>query len=649
MDKIIYFDICAVPVYVIVICTTLYRKMTKGRSNKLYLAVTVFALVAVLAEILEKIAYIDMPIDSNEILWAKSCEYLYFASRNGINLLYTLFVISMTKTWYRIRPLWTKLLICLPYMGILGMLFTNETTSAVFKVLPDIGYTRGDYIIIVYILAFSYMIFGTVYLICNRRAMDTGEWMGLMSMYIINLAVVILQYFLSRYLVESFATSLTILFVVSYVLRPAKRVDINTGLQCYRAFCEEMGKIKVTGHNVMLVIVSIINAEEMSVYLKDSYNDFIHIIDAQIRICARKERVSYELYYEQPGNFYIILDDDKYNPVQIIPEIRERVRSAGAEILEKGTAPDTRMVTVNFQREIDSIDELLRFCHNFVRFTDYSKVFSRASSIISNRAYQIEAHIDEILNRAISSDCLKVRYQPLMSVTGGRASTVETVIELTDEIYGSIDTELLTSAAEESGAIVLIENRVMDDAFSFAGSGEFADLGFSRVHIRLSVTRCMQMNLTDTIWQFRDKYRVPPDRIAFEIRESPYENMSSVFNENLKKLSAQGYTIVLNGFGRGYSNMQHLLDMPIKAVKLDNNLVLSASSKGGLAILDGIIKMLRAIPLEVIAGGADNKETADMLFEMGCDMVQGHFYADPAERTELTGSTADGSPVTEGI
>ena len=111
--------------------------------------------------------------------------------------------------------------------------------------------------------------------------------------------------------------------------------------------------------------------------------------------------------------------------------------------------------------------------------------------------------------------------------------------------------------------------------------------------------------------------------------------MSRVFNENLKKLSAQGYTIVLDGFGHGYSNVQHLLDMPIKAARLDKSIVRSANSSGGRAILGGIIDMMKDIPLEVIAQGADDKETADMLCEMGCDLIQGHFYADPADKEEL--------------
>ena len=177
--------------------------------------------------------------------------------------------------------------------------------------------------------------------------------------------------------------------------------------------------------------------------------------------------------------------------------------------------------------------------------------------------------------------------------------------------------------------------RVIEEVFSFAGSEAFERLGLSRVYIGLSVIQCMRMNLTDMIWDMRERYRVSPSSVAFAIKEAYYENMSSVFNENLKKLSAQGYTIVLDGFGRGYSNVQHLLDMPIKAARFDKSIIRSANSSGGRAILSGMIEMLREIPLEAIAQGADDKETADMLCDMGCDLIQGHYYADPAGKDEL--------------
>ena len=45
--------------------------------------------------------------------------------------------------------------------------------------------------------------------------------------------------------------------------------------------------------------------------------------------------------------------------------------------------------------------------------------------------------------------------------------------------------------------------------------------------------------------------------------------------------------------------------------------------------------MMRNIPRDVIAQGADDAETAKMLCDMGCDLIQGHYYADPDDKDKL--------------
>lgn len=378
---ILYFDICAVPVYLIIIVTTLFRGMTKGRSNRLYLAVASLSFAADLCELVEQFAFYGYTLNMGFVVWVKMSEYLYFITRNAVNVAYLFFVISMTKTWYKIKPFWKKLLLLLPYLVVISMLAMNEATGCVFTVNDEDGYVRGSLILLVYAMAACYLLVGTTYLVLHRYTLDRGAWYSLMAMYFINVGSVMFQLVYPHYLIESFATSLTVLFVVLFVQRPELQVDMSSGLPAYRAFCNEMGKIKVTGHDTQIVIVNIRNAAEMRSYLKEAYYAYLHVIDGEIRVFARREKVPYELYFEEPGTFYIILDDEKYNPVQAVPELRDRVRKNSNEIFELGATPNTRVVTVTFPKEIDSLDELLRFGHNFSRFADYSRVFSRATDI----------------------------------------------------------------------------------------------------------------------------------------------------------------------------------------------------------------------------------------------------------------------------
>lgn len=623
-NKELYLDITAIPIYLIIWYTTLYRKMTRGRSNALFLWLTIAGFLTVVSDLAAGLCIYSLPLSDARLRFIKIMDYLYFVTRNGTNAVYVFFVISVTRTWSRIHTFWKKLLILAPYLGLIALLISNEMTSAVFTVAADTGYARGEYIIIVYLVAAFYMVFGFIWLFLCRHTLDSGAWVSLSTMYLLNVLAVAIQFVNPQMLVECYFTSITLLFLMLFVQRPEKRLDMNTGLPGYRAFCEEMGKIKVTGQKVQILLVSIRNADEMSKYLGNkAFFAYIHAIEEEIAGYAKREKLACELYFEQPGSFYIIMEDVEYNPVQAIPDVRDRVRRVSRNIAETGAQSDVKIVAVKFPGEIDDVEELFRFGHNFVRFADVDRIYSRASAIINHKAYQVETHMDEILNRAMGKGGLRITYQPIWSVKEKRFLSAEAVVRLDDEVYGEIDAELLVSAAEERGLAVRLGNYLMDQVFSFVGGNNLSSTGYSRVAIGLSVIHCMQMNLPDQIWEVREKYGVHPEQICFVIRESVYENMSGVLNENLRKLSMQGYRLALDGYGRGYSNMQRILELPIQAVRLDRSLVLGASSEGGRALLRGNIRMLRDIPLVVVAQGVDDEETADMLLEMGCEMIQG--------------------------
>ena len=630
-----YFDIAALPIFFLIFWTIVLRKMTRGRCNVLYLAVIVLSMIADTSEIIEKvITFYNTPLTPEQMNIVKFFNNLYYVTRNAVNLSYVFFIIAITRTWYRIEPFWKKLLICLPYLGILGFLIYNIPTSYVFAVTPNEGYQRGAGVVFTYSFAFIYLMFGVTYLLKYRRTIDWGTWLALMSMYFFNFIAVIVQLIFWGIQIESFATSLTLFFVVVFVQRPEKKVDLSTGLPGYPSFCEEIGKIKATGHDVKVVIITMRNAPEMHRYLGEKlYYEYVHSIEDLIKTYARKEKVVYELYFEQPGIFYIILEDKEYNPIHAVAELREIVKKHNSDIVKKGASPDLSVVTVVFPEEISTPEELFDFGHNYVKFSSMDKKFARASSIISQRSYQIETHIGEILGEAIEKGTISVKLEPVWSLAEKKFICAEARAELVDEKYGEIDADLLDSVADEKGMGILLGDFVLDRAFMHATESALAESGYSYIVITLSTSQCMQVSLTDRIWETREKYGVHPERICFAIKESAYENMSSVFEENIQKLSMQGYHIGLDGFGKGYSDIRHVIELPVELVRLDRGLLRMALEEKGKAMLEGCIRMLSGIPMKVAAYGVDDEETAEMLQSMGCDMIEGRY---------IPGMTAEG-------
>lgn len=635
-DKILFLDICSAPIYMIIWCATIYRRMTRGRSNRLYLWLTAVAFVTVLSEIAAGFCMHGFPLSPEKVAIVSVCEYLYFIARNATNMLYVFFVFSITESWFRIHQWWKKLLLAVPYLCILLILAINDPRWHVFTVTPENGYARGDGIYLVYLLASVYLFFGASYLLIIRRIIENAIWMALFSLYVLNVIAVVIQYLFPALLVECYFTSMTLLFIVFFVQRPEKLVDITTGLPGYPAFREKVSRLFVMGQNVQIGIISMINAGELRRYLgAETFFNLIYAMDSEIRLASRKERLTYNLYFENPGTFYYLLEDMDYNPVQMIPDIREHVRRKVGKVTEQGATPDIRMVAVDFPNEIADPKELFRFGHIFARFANPDKIFSRCSSIISQQEYQVETHIDEILNRTIDSQNLQVLYQPVWSVREGGFVSATARIRVHDEVFGDIHERLLLRAAEERGVILALGSYVMEQVFSFVSDEAFAESGFRHVAINLSPIECMQMNLTDQIWNLREKYRIHPWQIEFIIRESVYENVSHVFHDNIERLAMQGYRITLGSFGKGYSDMRHIVSMPLSAVKIDKSIILASTSEKGRALLRGSIYMILNIPLEVASKGADDPETTHMLIDMGCELLEGDFYCAPLTHEEI--------------
>ncbi|MBR4760958.1 MAG: EAL domain-containing protein, partial [Lachnospiraceae bacterium] len=552
------------------------------------------------------------------------------------NTLYIYYIFSATGTWYRIRSFWKKLIVALPYLGVLGLLATNEYTGWIFGFTPDAGYARGPLVLIVYALAAIYMIFGVIYLCLHKYALDIGSWIALISMYVFNFTAVAIQYFYNRLLIECYFTAITLLLAVLFIQRPEKQVDMSTGLRGYRAFCEEMGKIAATKQKIQVVIVCIRNARDMSRFMSEEiFYQYIHATEEQFRRFSKADKITLESYFEQPGTFYIIIEDANYNPVQVVSELRGKVKENTENLFGNGVRPDVKVVAVQFPDDIKDVGELLRFGHNFMRFANVDKSFVRCGSIVNQRAYQIEAHIDEVLSRAFENNALKIRYKPVWSVEEGKYVSARAEVFIDDPEYGIIDPEVLENAAGERGLSLVLGSHLIAKVFEFVGSNEMEEKGYEHISVSLSESQCMQMNLLDEIWHLQQQYKISPSRIEFSIKESAYEIVSKIHDDNIRKLSSQGYLFAIDSFGKGYSNMRHILDMPIHAVRLDKELIEAAKTgDSGKALLGGCIKMLLNIHLEVIACGLEDEQTRQMLTYMGCQFLEEDAKADPEEEME---------------
>ena len=124
--------------------------------------------------------------------------------------------------------------------------------------------------------------------------------------------------------------------------------------------------------------------------------------------------------------------------------------------------------------------------------------------------------------------------------------------------------------------------------------------------------------------------------LHLEITESAYTQDASQIVTEVSRLREMGFKIEMDDFGSGYSSLNMISSLPIDALKLDMQFIRSAFSENGNTRMIGItIDISRSIEVPMIAEGVETEEQMLTLKRMGCDIVQGYYFAKPMPAGEF--------------
>ena len=126
-----------------------------------------------------------------------------------------------------------------------------------------------------------------------------------------------------------------------------------------------------------------------------------------------------------------------------------------------------------------------------------------------------------------------------------------------------------------------------------------------------------------------------------EVREVPSEpeaesteTVATECNAGLRRVAEEftdaGIGLCLDDFGSGYSNINYLRQIPMDIIKLDRSIVSKvAGDNASRIIVRNVITLLKQLDYIVLAEGVEDARTVDILRRLGCDEVQGYFFAKP--------------------
>ncbi|WP_175438296.1 EAL domain-containing protein [Fusibacter sp. 3D3] len=160
----------------------------------------------------------------------------------------------------------------------------------------------------------------------------------------------------------------------------------------------------------------------------------------------------------------------------------------------------------------------------------------------------------------------------------------------------------------------------------------FAEMSYSSVKIAVNVSaiELTRADFDDDFMKVLEACNINPNQIVIELTESSLLEISETHLKKLKSLRDKGIEIHLDDFGTGYSSLNYLRHLPIDVVKIDREFIKDvAIYEAQMLLTKSIIEIVHNLGKTVIAEGVETKEQVDILREMGCDRVQGYYYARP--------------------
>jgi EAL domain-containing protein (putative c-di-GMP-specific phosphodiesterase class I) len=121
-----------------------------------------------------------------------------------------------------------------------------------------------------------------------------------------------------------------------------------------------------------------------------------------------------------------------------------------------------------------------------------------------------------------------------------------------------------------------------------------------------------------------------PSALVVEITERAVMDNAEFAQTKLKELKDLGVSLAIDDFGMGYSCLYHLKHMPIDFLKIDRAFVTAlGDDQRDEAIVSGTAGLAHALGVIVVVEGVETTQQQDILKELGCDLAQGYYFAEP--------------------
>jgi diguanylate cyclase (GGDEF)-like protein len=240
-----------------------------------------------------------------------------------------------------------------------------------------------------------------------------------------------------------------------------------------------------------------------------------------------------------------------------------------------------------------------------------------------------QLQLEHDLHRAFERSEFALHFQAIVDRTN-RPVAVEALLRWEHPQLGTIGPERFIPLCEETGLIVPLGRWVIRNAVAELARWRASGLPRLRLALNISSRQIVDPELPETLAAAMKESGCDPSDLELEITESAALADVPSARRFIRYLKALGMRIALDDFGTGYSSLSHLKHFDVDCLKIDQTFIRDlAHDRGDAAIVSAIVALGRALELNIVAEGVETAEQAAIARRLGCEELQGYYFAKP--------------------
>lgn len=268
------------------------------------------------------------------------------------------------------------------------------------------------------------------------------------------------------------------------------------------------------------------------------------------------------------------------------------------------------------------------------------------------KKHEQKQYVLEHFDEAFEKGYFKVYYQPIYRALNKKVCGYEALARWIDPKRGMISPLIFIEVLEKVHLIHKLDAYIIDQVCKDLRDDIESGYAYQPISVNLSRLDFELSDIKKIVNEAVAKYNVPKEYLVLEVTESAFASDLESLGDTIRSFREDGYQVWIDDFGSGYSSFNNLQTYDFDFLKIDMNFLRNFDkTPKSKVIIASIVDLAKKLGIHTLAEGVETEEQYEYLKRIGCELIQGYYFAKPMpiedyhnRRAELCGFDTNETP-----